>query len=71
MFVGFGIPKTVISDAGLNFMSDKFKQFCRHLNVEQAITSSYHHHSNRLVEACKKFVKCTINNALIVMMLLI
>ena len=25
----FGLPKAVGSDAGTNFMSDKFRQFCR------------------------------------------
>ena len=37
-----------------------FKQFCRQLNMDQAITSSYHHQSNVQVEACIKFVKSTI-----------
>ena len=54
------LPKKTVSDAGTNFISDKFKQFCRQLNIAQTITSSYHHHSNGQVEACIKFVKCAI-----------
>ena len=49
-----------MSDAGGNFISEKFKNFCKSLNIEQAISSSYHHQSNGQVEACIKFVKCTL-----------
>ena len=48
-----------MSDAGTNFVSDKFWKFCNSINVEQAVLSAYHHQSNRQVEACIKFVKCT------------
>ena len=50
-----------MSGMGSNFISDKFKTFCKSLNIEQAFSSSYHHHSNGQVEACVKFVKCTLN----------
>ena len=56
----YGIPKRVMSDAGGNFMAEKFKIFCNSLNIEQAISSSYHHQSNGQVEACMKFIKYTI-----------
>ena len=49
-----------MSDAGSNFISEKFKHFCKSLNIEQAALSSYHHQSNRQVEVCIKFVKCTL-----------
>ena len=49
-----------MSDAGSNFICKKFKNFCNNLNIEQAVSSSYHHQSNRQVEACIKFIKCTI-----------
>ena len=48
-----------MSDAGGNFISEKFKNFCNSLNVEQTL-SSYQHQSNRHVEACIKFIKCTM-----------
>ena len=32
----YGIPKKILSDSGGNFISDKFKTFCKSLNIEQA-----------------------------------
>ena len=54
VFSEFGLPKEVSSDMGMNFISDKFRQFCRQPNRGQAITSSYHHQSNGQMEACIK-----------------
>ena len=54
----------VMSDAGGNFISDKFRQFCKCMNTEQ-ITSSYlHHKSNSQVEACIKFIKHTMKKCI-------
>ena len=39
-----------MSDAGGNFISDKFKQFCKNQTTGQAVSSSYHHQSNGQVE---------------------
>ena len=61
--VEYGIPHRLMSDAGSNFISEKFKNFCNSLNIEQAVLSLYHHQSNRQVEACIKFIKCTIKSA--------
>ena len=63
-FSEYGLPKKIISDAGGNFISDKFKRFCKNLNIEQGISSSYYHQSNGQVEACIKFIKLTIKNAI-------
>ena len=49
-----------MSDSGSNFVWDKFKTFCKILNIEQAFSSSYHHQSNWQVEACIKFVQCKL-----------
>ena len=56
-FSEYKIPKRIMSDAGRNFISEKFKSFCKSLNIEQAVSSSYHHQSNGQGEACIKFVK--------------
>ena len=48
-----------MSDAGTNFVSDRFQQFCKAINMEKAISSVYHHQSNRQVKACIKSIKCT------------
>ena len=60
VFPQFGLPKKIVLDAGTNFISLKFKQFCRQMNIQQAVTSSYYHHSNGQVEVCMKFMKHTI-----------
>ena len=59
-FAEYGVPKKIMTDSGGNVISDKFKTFCKSLNIEQAFSSSYHHQSNREVEPCIKFVKCTL-----------
>ena len=59
MFMEYGIPQKIMSDTGTNFVSDRFLQFCKTINVEQAISSTYHHQSNRQVEACIKLIKPT------------
>ena len=59
VFTKFGLPKKTVSDTVMNFISDKFTQFCRQLNIEQAVMSSCHHQSNGQEEACIKFMKCT------------
>ena len=48
-----------MSDAGTNFVSDKFQKFCNGINVEQAVSLAYHHQSNGQVEVCIKFIKDT------------
>ena len=68
MFAEFGLPKKIVSNASTNFILDKFKQFCRQLNTELAITSSYHHESIGQVDADIKLMKHTIKNAFIIMM---
>ena len=64
IFAEHGLPNRLISDAGTSFVSDKFRRFCNQLNIEQAVSSAYHHQSNGKVEACIKFIKHTLKNAL-------
>ena len=71
VFAECGLPKNTVSDAGKNFISDKLIQFCRQLNIQQAITSSYHHQNNGQVEPCIKFVKHTIRKCLILLNILL
>ena len=59
-FLEYGIPRKIMSDAGGNFISEKFEKFCQKLNIEHAALSSYHHQSNGKVEACIKHLKCTM-----------
>ena len=60
IFVEYCIPHRLMSDAGTNFVSEKFRNFWSSLNIEQAVLSLYHHQSNGQVKACIKFIKCTI-----------
>ena len=59
IFAEYGIPHKLMSDAGTNFVSEKFRHFCRSINVEQTVSSAYHHQSNGQVKACIKFIKQT------------
>ena len=59
IFAEYGIPCKLMSDAGTNFISDRFSKFCSSLNIKQAVSSAYHHQSNEQVKACIKFIKCT------------
>ena len=64
IFAEYGIPQKMMSDASTNFVSDRFHQFCKSINIEQAASSAYHHQSNEQVKARKKFIKSTFKNAL-------
>ena len=54
----------IVSDVGTNFMSQTFKEFCRKMNIQQPVASSYHNQSNGQVKAYLRFVKCTIKKCL-------
>ena len=60
IFAEYHIPCRIMSDAGSNFILEKFRNFFSGVDIEQAVSSSYHHQSNRQVEACIKFIKCTM-----------
>ena len=63
-FSEYRLLEMIISDTGGNFVSDKFRQFCKCMNVEQATSQSYHHKSNGQVEAYIKFMKCTMTKCI-------
>ena len=41
IFAEYGIPHTIMSDAGSNFISEKFKTFCNSLHIEQALSKQW------------------------------
>ena len=53
-----------MSDAGGNFISDKFRQFYNCMNIEQVTSLSYQNQSNSQVEVCIQFVKCTMKKCI-------
>ena len=54
-----------MSDAGTSFISETFWQFCKSINVEQAVLLAYHHQSNGQVKARLKFIECTFKKCAI------
>ena len=60
IFLEYGLPRKIMSDAGSNFISENFEKFCKKLNTECAASSSYHHQSNGQVDMCIKLVNCTL-----------
>ena len=64
IFAEYGLPKKIMSDSGGYFISDKFKTFCKSLNIQQVFSSSYYDQSNRWVEACVKFGMHTLKKCL-------
>ena len=60
IFAEYSIPPKIMLDAGTNSILEKCLQFCKRVNVEQAVSLSYHHQSNGQVKACIKFIKCTL-----------
>ena len=67
----YGLPKKLMSDTDMTFVSEQFIAFCRHLNTDQVVTLSYYHQCNGQVEACIKFVKCTIKKCRLIMMFIL
>ena len=63
IFMEYGIPCKIMSDTGTNFIPERFRKSCSSLDIEQAVSSAYHHQSNGQVETCIKLIKCTLKNA--------
>ena len=53
-FLEHGLPRKIMSDAGLNFVSDKIEKFCKNLNIEDATFSSHHHQRHGQTEVSIK-----------------
>ena len=62
IFAEYSIPHRLMSDTGTNFVSEKFRSVYSRLNIDQAVSSAFHHQSNGQVEACIKFIKYTVKN---------
>lgn len=42
----YGIPETILTDQGINFLSDMFKDVCKLLGINKTQTTAYHPESN-------------------------
>ena len=56
-FATHGIPDTVISDNGPQFVSEEFKKFSMEWMFNHVTTSPYHSQSNGMVESSVKIAK--------------
>ena len=63
------VPNKPLLDVDKYLISDQFKQFCRLLNIDKAITSLCQYQSNEQVDEFIRCVKCTIKNTLIRIMM--
>ena len=59
-FAKCGLSRKIISDSSTNFDLEKFWEFCRHLNIYQAVSSSYNHQSNGQADMSMKLEKYDI-----------
>ena len=50
LFLNFGIPTTVLSDNGSNFVSKLTKDLISFLNINKLVTSPYHPQANGKIE---------------------
>ncbi|GKE95339.1 reverse transcriptase domain-containing protein [Tanacetum coccineum] len=50
----FGIPATIITDNGTQFVNDPFKKWAEKLKIQLISTSVYHPQGNRAVERANK-----------------
>jgi len=57
LFAQFGIPETIVSDNGTQFISAEFKEFCRLNGIRHIQTVPYHPSLNGLVECAIQVFK--------------
>lgn len=53
----FGIPTSILTDCGTNFLSDIFKAMCRLLDIEKSKTTPWHPQTNGFLERSHKTLK--------------
>ncbi len=58
----FGIPKTIQSDQGSNFMSRQFSNVMQQLKVKHSISSAYHPQSQGVLERFHKTLKSLLRS---------
>ena len=60
----FGIPQTLLTDQGSNFLSELFANVCKFLRVKRIKTSAYHPQTNGALERTRRvlleYLRCYI-----------
>ncbi|KIH63673.1 integrase core domain protein [Ancylostoma duodenale] len=53
----FGLPETLVTDQGSNYMSDTFTTLLRNLHIRHRTSTPYHHQSNGQVEKANRTIQ--------------
>ncbi|KIH62676.1 integrase core domain protein [Ancylostoma duodenale] len=53
----FGLPETLVTDQGSNYMSDTFTTLLRNLHIRHRTSTPYHHQSNGQVERANRTIQ--------------
>ena len=57
IFTHFGVPKEVVTDGGLQFMSHQFDALLQKYHVQHRVASPYHPQANGQVESTNKVIE--------------
>lgn len=53
----YGIPKSILTHRGTNFLSNVFKSMCKQLDIKKAKTTRWHPKGNLFLEGSHKTIK--------------
>ncbi len=57
LFAQFGLPESIVSDNGPQFIAKEFEHFCKSNGIEQIRVAPYHPSSNGLAERAVRIFK--------------
>jgi hypothetical protein len=57
VFARYGVPRTLVSDNGPQWISEEFKQFCTSNSITQVLSTPYHPKTNGLAERAVRTFK--------------
>ena len=60
----YGVPRTIISNNGKQFIRNKFKEFCDKLQIKKSFSSIARPQANGQVEAINKIIKHNLKTQL-------
>ena len=66
----YGIPNSIVTDQGSQFMSDNFKRLCKVLKLNKLNTTAHHPESNGALETTYKtvtgYLRCFVNQLVMI-----